>query len=42
MVSRVEGDSFIGASGYREFVRTFEDSFESWEMPIAEIRSIDD
>ncbi len=41
LASRVEGGSHRGAQGFREFLGSLDEAFESWEGSVEQVRSID-
>ncbi len=39
--AKVEGGSHRGAQGFREFLGSFDEAFESWEGSVEQVQSID-
>ncbi len=42
MASRIEADRQPGTRGFRSFLDTFGETWESWEITVDQVRSIDD
>jgi ketosteroid isomerase-like protein len=41
IASRVEGRSFVGAEGFREVLRAYDETWESWGIDVEQMRSVD-
>jgi ketosteroid isomerase-like protein len=41
-MERLEGETRLGAGGFREMLGTFDESFESWQVRIERVSVIDD
>jgi ketosteroid isomerase-like protein len=39
--SKVEGRSYVGAQGFREVLEGYDETFESWEVSVEQIRGVD-